>query len=389
MTQIKTLNPDFLPQAFARIGSDAMGCAIMGKKSQILAFEITHLSLSATLILKQEAIGVGGDFATPRDCILARDAFYDGVLFGTKAQLQRLLNKLKTQPFGLGDLAKRLKAHLSQRKDFGTQIMAVINLTPDSFFVDSRSNALDAKQKILSLLEMEVGMIDIGGASSRPGSQILEAEEELLRLREVFDFIASQKLYLQKKFSIDTYNVEVAKAALDSGFAILNDVSGFQNPGMLELAASYKATVILMHTRGSPKEMQNLTNYEHLFGEMSAFFAEKITALKNMGVYDIILDIGFGFAKNLEQNLDLIAHLRHFESFGLPLLVGASRKSTIQKILNKTPEDSLSGTLAMHFLALLNGANILRVHDPLEHLDLLKIYQAYQHQQGETCISPL
>lgn len=374
---VQFLNQDFISNAIKQIGSEEAGAKIMEKKSKIIAFKISDLSLPATMILKQEAISVGGDFATPKECILAKEMHYDGVLFGTIGQINRIITKLQSQPFGLKNLAIQLKKFI-KNLDFENQIMAVINITPDSFFADSRSDTPNAIQKIERLLNQDlVGIIDIGGASSRPGSELIDYREELKRLEKVFDYVKQKELYRYKKFSIDTYNTEVAQAALDSGFAIVNDVSGFKEESMMELVGRYKATAILMHTQGTPKEMQNLTNYENLFQDMDRFFETKLEKLNEYGVSDIVLDIGFGFAKNMEQNLDLIRNLEHFRKFNLPILVGASRKNTIQRILEKEAKDCLSGTLALHFFALQNGANILRVHDVEEHIDLLKIYKAY------------
>ena len=373
---LQRINEASITQAMESIQSDSAGVAIMSKKSKILAFRVSDLPLSAAMILKQEALSVGGDLATPRDCILARSSHYDGVLFGTLAQLARIAQKCKAQPFGLKQFAVSLESHLKECTP-KRQIMAVVNVTPDSFYADSRQSARSAIERVESLVQSEVGIIDIGGASSRPGSELMEPREELERLGEVLEFIHQQGLYKHKDFSIDTYNVEVARFALERGFGYVNDVSGLANEAMIELCGEYGAKVFLMHTQGTPKEMANLTDYENLFAEMDAFFAHKLEALTSRGVRDIVLDIGFGFAKNLEQNLLLIKHLSHFKHFGYPLLVGASRKSTIQKILQKPASGTLSGTLALHLLALQNGADILRVHDEEEHLDLLKILEAY------------
>lgn len=375
---IQQINTESILQAMQEIQSDASGIAIMDKKSKMIAFKIFNLSLSATMILKQEALSVGADLATPRDCILAEKKNYNSVLFGTFSQLQRIVHKCKIQPFGLKELALNLQSFLKP-KEKKCSIMAIVNVTPDSFYSNSRQNTKSAIQRIEHLMQTDVDIIDIGGASSRPGSDLIDPIEENKRLAEVFDFIASNKLFKQKDFSIDTYNVEVATKALEHGFCWINDVSGFANEEMMRLAGDKRAKVFLMHTRGNPKQMQNLTEYENLFEDIDSFFTEKIQKLLDYGVGDIVLDIGFGFAKNQQQNLLLIKHLEHFKKFGFPLLVGASRKSTIQSILNKEARDTLSGTLAMHFLALQNGADILRVHDEVEHLDMIKILEAYKN----------
>ncbi|MCE3040438.1 dihydropteroate synthase [Helicobacter anatolicus] len=375
--EVKFLNQDFIVKEIAQIGSDIAGAKIMEKKAKIIAFKITNLPTPAVMILKQEALSVGGDFATPKECILVEKSHYDGILFGTIGQLQRVIAKLSIQPFGLKELGGILKKHISC-KEFSQKIMAVINVTPDSFFKSSRNSVQSAITQIETLIaQKQAEIIDIGGASSRPGSALINPQEELERLQEIFKHIAKNQLFKHVQFSIDSYNTLVAQNALDSGFSILNDVSGLKDIKMIQLAGEYQAQVVLMHTQGTPQEMQNLTNYKNLFLEMDEFFVQKIATLQAYGVCDIILDIGFGFAKNMEQNMELIKNLAHFQKFGYPLLVGASRKSTIQKILNKEAEDTLSGTLALHFLALQNGANILRVHDVIEHRDIIKIFKAY------------
>ncbi len=373
---LQRIHAQSLKKAMIEIACDPSGIAIMQNKSQILAFKIFDLPLSATLILKQEALSVGGEFATPRDCILAKKSHYDGILFGTISQLQRIAKKCKIQPFGLKNLGALLQDHLKEHPQ-KPKIMAVVNVTPDSFYDHSRQNVKSAIERIEHLMQTDVSIIDIGGASSRPGSALLPHEEEIKRLQEILDFILQNELYKQKDFSIDTYHAKTAALALQKGFCFVNDVSGLADKEMLRVCGDYQAKVILMHTRGTPQEMQTLTQYENLFAQMDDFFEQKISQLKEVGIKEIVLDIGFGFAKDGMQNLLLIKHLRHFEKFGLPILVGASRKSTIQKILQKDAREALSGTLALHFLALQNGASILRVHDEIEHLDCLKIFEAY------------
>lgn len=376
---IQQINSANIFQEMQEIQSDAIGMTIMDKKSKIIAFKIFNLSLSATMILKQEALSVGADLATPRDCILAEKKNYDSILFGTFSQLQRIIYKCKMQPFGLKEFALNLQSFLKFKKEKKYSVMAVVNVTPDSFYSSSRQDAKSAIQRIEHLVQTDVDIIDIGGASSRPGSELIDHIEENRRLVEVFDFVASNELFKQKDFSIDTYNIEVAIKALEHGFCWINDVSGFANEEMMRLAGDKHAKVFLMHTRGNPKQMQNLTEYKNLFGDIDDFFTQKIQKLLDYGVRDIVLDIGFGFAKNQQQNLLLIKHLEHFKKFGFPILVGASRKSTIQSILNKEARDTLSGTLTMHLLALQNGADILRVHDEIEHLDMIKILEAYKN----------
>lgn len=382
---IRRINPHTLNSEIKKIGSDEAGLKIMLKKGEIFTFHISSLSIVAVNILKQEALSVGGDFATSRECILGKESHYDGILIATKSQLERIAKKCQIQPFGLKVIASKILEHLKNdsSSSFNTQItsniMAIINITPDSFFAPSRHNTQESIDKIHNLINNGIKFIDIGAASSRPGSDLIDAKEEVERVSEIALYIKNQNLSQKATFSIDTYNPLTADFALSCGFKIINDVSGLADPDMLKVASKHDAKVILMHTQGTPKDMQELTDYEDMFAQMDDFFIAKIDCLKSCGIDDIILDVGIGFAKNQFQNLALINHLAHFKHFGYPLLVGASRKSVVGNIINKPPIERLSGTLALHLLAFQNGADILRVHDVEEHIDLLKVYQAIRN----------
>lgn len=385
LVSIKRINPHTLYNHIQKIGSDEAGLKIMLKKGEIFSFYISSLPIAAVNILKQEALSVGGDFATPRECILAKESHYDGILIATKSQLERIAKKCQIQPFGLKIIASKIIEHLKNNSystldtQLSSNIMAVINITPDSFFAPSRHSIEESIDKIHTLINDGIKLIDIGAASSRPGSDLIDAKEEMERLSEIALYVKNQDLGQKATFSIDTYNPLTADFALSCGFKIINDVSGLADSDMLKVAHKHNAKVILMHTQGTPKDMQELTDYEDMFGQMDDFFAQKIDVLKSYGIDDIILDVGIGFAKNQIQNLALINHLAHFKHFGYPLLIGASRKSVIGNIIDKPPTERLSGTLALHLLAFQNGADILRVHDVKEHIDLLKVYQAIRN----------
>lgn len=373
------INAKNLTQAIKYIGTDKMGENIMSKKAEILGFMIEDLSFEAMGILKQEALSVGAECATPRGAI-AHKGQKMALLFGSKAQIESIAKKLSCQPFKLKELKNYLLSHThAQDSKQSPRIMAIINITPDSFYDKSRQNDKSAIERLENLLEKGIKLIDIGAASSRPGSELIKPSVEIARLKAICAYIKSHKLYEKATFSIDTYNPKTANYALESGFSMINDVSGLDNPKMIEIAKAYHAQVVLMHTKGTPKVMQNLVNsYEDFFGEMDKFFAQKIALLRENDIQHIVLDIGFGFAKNMTQNLALIQHLEHFKRFNLPLLVGASRKNTIGIITGRDTHSRLSGTLALHLIALQNGADIVRVHDEDEHIDILKIFQAMQ-----------
>lgn len=372
----KRISSSHLYEKMLKIGTQEEGAKIMCKKAQDFVFHLYHLRPQALHILKQEALSVGADLATPKDALMCQKNEYEAILLGSYSQIFRIMQKCKIQPFGLKYLSSILFSHLNAPKTQSPKLMAILNLTPDSFYQQSRFNTQNAISQIKRYIKLGVEIIDIGAASSRPGSEILDASCEISRLQELLEIIKAQKLYEKAIFSIDTYNPKTAELALESGFKILNDISGFSNPKMIEVCSKFNATAILMHSKGTPQTMQSLTNYHNLFEEIDEFFTQKIEELRQNKIQNIILDIGFGFAKTMEQNLDLIANLIHFRHFHLPILVGASRKNTIGLLTDKDTQDRLAGTLALHQIALINKAEILRVHDVEEHIDMIKIYNA-------------
>lgn len=359
------------------LGCDEAGFGILKNKMQTHCFYIYGLKTPAAQILKQEALACGGDFALPKEAILYTKESYNGILMLTKAQGKALLRKLKIQPFGLKKLAESLEAHW-QRQAFKPRIMGIINATPDSFYQDSRKSVQEAQKRIFEMLEEGVDIIDIGGASTRPGSEWVSVDEEMARLRPIIDFIAQERIYERVSFSIDSYTPEVVRYCLEKGFSIVNDITGFQNPKMLEAVEGYDCECVVMHMQGNPKEMQQNPHYENLFWELEQFFAGQIEALLKHNIKKIILDVGIGFGKSLEHNCELIRNLKHFAHFGYPLLVGASRKSMIDKITPCEVSERLAGSLAIHLESLKNGASIIRCHDTKEHLQALRVWEALQ-----------
>lgn len=364
--------------ALEQLNCDSVGYGILRNKDKVLNFLIKDLKVPAAHILKQEALAVGADFALPKDAILYTKEFYSGILMVTRAQSKALLKKLKMQPFGLKKVAQDLESHLGFH-NIKPKIMGVLNITPDSFYDRSRKDSKEAEVEIFKMLEQGVDILDIGAASTRPGSDWVSEEEEHKRLNGILEFIKSQKIYEKVTLSIDTYTPSVAKKCLDFGFTMINDITGFGNVKMLEAVKGYECHCVVMHMQGNPKKMQENPNYKDLFLEMDMFFSSRIAALASQNNTQIILDVGIGFGKTLEHNCALIQHLGHFLHFGYPLLVGASRKSMIDKIIPSQVEDRLSGTLAIHLESLNHGASIIRCHDVFEHLQALKVWQAIQN----------
>lgn len=260
--------------------------------------------------------------------------------------------------------------------------MGILNATPDSFSDGGKYTDLNrAMDRIHIMLKNGADIIDVGGESTRPGADPVSVQQEIDRVIPLLE--KAIPVFRKAEFSIDTTKFEVAQKALKAGAKIVNDVSGLQKePRLADLCAEFDAAYVLMHTQGDPKTMQQNPEYEDVVADVTAFFEKQLTEVKKRGVQKIILDPGIGFGKTLEHNLKLIAHLDKFHKFGLPILVGASRKSMIGKILNDRPTDErVTGTIALHYHALLKGANIVRVHDVKEASDSIRIFNAVQSQQ--------
>ena len=255
-------------------------------------------------------------------------------------------------------------------------VMGILNVTPDSFFAGSRKRTeAEIAMRIEEILAQGGDWIDIGGYSSRPDATPVTADEEMRRLELGLEILSRD--YPSVPVSVDTFRADVARCCVEKyGVAMINDISaGELDPEMFRTVADLKVPYIMMHMRGTPQTMASLTDYTNLMDEIMLYFAEKVRQLCLMGVSDLILDPGFGFSKTLEQNYELMAHLREFGIFDLPILVGISRKRMIYQLLGGTPEESLNGTTALHTYALLNGADILRVHDVKEAVEAVRIVQ--------------
>lgn len=256
------------------------------------------------------------------------------------------------------------------------QVMGILNVTPDSFYAGSRSETeKDIVQRLHQIIDEGASIIDIGGYSSRPNAEHISAAEEMNRLRNGLEII--RKHSPNAVVSVDTFRADVAKMCVEEyGVAIINDISaGQMDKEMFPTIAKLGVPYIIMHMKGTPQDMQMNPQYDHFLKEIFYYFSEKVQKLRDLGVKDIIIDPGFGFGKTLEHNYELMNHLEEFSLFELPLLVGISRKSMIYKLLGTTPEEAINGTTALHTIALLKGANILRVHDVKEAVESIKIVQ--------------
>jgi len=379
--KIYKLNSDIdLQKVMQKLGVDKVGIEIMKKKHSLYIFYIKDITCGAANILKQDALSIGAELAVPIGVPNCKNKIFDAILLCNQKQLEILAKKELAQPFRLKELAKELKNFINLPK-FPLKIMGVINANDDSFFEGSRFSGIEAVKKIEEMIRDGADIIDIGGVSSRPGSEYVGVEEELRRVKPIIDEIYKSKLYEKAVFSIDTFEAKVLEYALDRGFKIANDITGLESDEYAKVASKYNATVVIMHKKGNPKTMQVNPFYENVVLEVDEFFKERIQKAKDFGIKNIILDVGIGFGKRLEDNIALIKHLEHFLHFGYELLIGASRKSMIDMIMKKknistTPAERLPGTLAIHLEAVRNGASIVRCHDVKEHFQALNVFEA-------------
>ncbi|MFN8417504.1 MAG: dihydropteroate synthase [Cytophagaceae bacterium] len=253
------------------------------------------------------------------------------------------------------------------------KVIGIVNATPDSFFDGGTYSELDQlKIKIDELISEGADGIDIGGYSSRPGAEHISADEEWERIREAVLYV--QTTYPEALISIDTFQSKVANHALEAGAHAINDISaGMLDNNMMEVVAKHKAIFVMMHMRGNPQTMQQMTNYNSLLAEIVDYFLERIQKAKSHGINDIVIDPGFGFAKTITQNFELLKQLDVFRLLEQPLLIGVSRKSMVYKTLDTTPQEALNGTTVLHAIALTKHVQFLRVHDVKEAKETIEL----------------
>ena len=253
------------------------------------------------------------------------------------------------------------------------RVMGVLNVTPDSFYDGGRFTDEASILKQVEKMQREgADLIDVGGYSTRPGAKEISEEAELNRVVDAIRII--MKAFPEAVLSVDTFHSAVARAATGEGATMINDISGGElDKKMFETVAALRVPFVLMHMRGTPQTMSQLTQYDNLLKDMTDYFHQKINRLHELGVTDIIIDPGFGFAKTVEQNFELLKNLNYLHILGKPILAGLSRKSTIWRTLETSPEGSLNGTTVLNTVALLNGANLLRVHDVKEAVECIRL----------------
>lgn len=361
------------------IGVNPLGVKVMSKKGVFRAVKVEGVKSTAANIIKQEMLARGGEVAVSHGTIDHSVSVGDILIFGTVRQIEDLLKKLELHQFDLPVIAKSIKGALASydghpapikagrlTMDFGrrTYIMGILNVTPDSFSDSGRF--FDPDDAVEHALRMEgegADIIDIGGESSRPGAKGVTAKKELKRVLPV---IKKLKGRIKAPISIDTTKSEVARAALEAGASMINDISGLRfDPGIARVAARHRVPVVIMHIKGRPRTMQRAPRYSDLVQEILDYFAGSIRIAESAGVPSekIILDPGIGFGKTLENNFEILRRLAEFRSLGRPILVGVSRKSMIGKTLGLPEGERLEGTAAAVAASIANGADIVRVHD--------------------------
>ncbi len=386
------INQELLGDALAAMGAHKDSLPIFARKAQIIPLKLLEVRTPAANIIKQEMLAAGGDAVTPAGAVNCAVKYVDVLLLGTLKAYGALLAKLELMPwFGLPRVAEDIKAALQPAELKTTLadgrgltyeklcVMGILNITPDSFYAGSRVPQLQTVlERAGKMLVDGAGILDIGGESTRPGSDSVDGEEERRRVLPVIE--ALRKEYPKAVLSVDTYRADTAEAALAAGADIINDISAMEaDARMADVVEKSKAPIILMHMRGTPKNMQQNCEYKNVVEEVAVYLAQRAQLLRERGVGadKIILDPGIGFAKDVQQNLHLLRDLHTLTSFGYPVLLAASRKSTIGAVLGGVPaEERLEGTIATSLQAVYAGAQMVRVHDVLENVRAIRMLEA-------------
>lgn len=401
---IKFLDASELAEALNKLGADIRSLPFFDNRREIKALCIPNVDARGANVIKQELLSRGGDAAVHADVASFRVKHSDVILFGTKKQLAFLAEKLATMPWwGFPEISRRIIAALDglnrraaaaalpngRTLPLGerTLIMGITNLTDDSFFSGSRTGAdvEGALKRVEKQINEGADIIDLGAESTRPGASRTPEQEEESRMTAAVRAI--RKEFPSIPLSIDTTRTSVAKAALDEGADIINDVSGLTyEPGLAKLAAEYGAMLVLMHMRGTPETMRSMCDYGNLLHDVTEFFEKGVKKAADFGLEKsrIILDPGIGFAKSYAQNLILLRHTEAFRTMGLPLLIGVSRKGFIGTATDSAAaEERLEGTVALSALCAWQGVEIIRVHDVLENRKAVMMIDAVKKAKYE------
>ena len=383
-------------EILAAVGVDPYGIDAMLPKMQHLCLMLEAVSCKIANIVKQEMLSLGGDAAVARGTVDCSAVHTDVVLMGTRKQIDRFADKIAAQPFGLREISqsiKRLTANLQldcwklrtarRTLNLGARVlvMGIVNMTPDSFSDGGRFRSPEeAVEFAVAMSESGADFIDVGGESSRPGAAPITLEEELNRVLPVIRGIVSR---CKRPVSVDTYKSEVAKRALEEGAEIVNDISALRfDDSMSGIVSRAGASVILMHMRGTPANMQSGDlSYKSVPGEIVKFLGERIDFAVAHGIERecTIVDPGIGFGKTGEDNLKILRRLGEFRQLGRPVMTGVSRKSFIGSLTGGDPAQRMEGTAAAVTAAVIGGSQIVRVHDVKEMAKVVRVAEAILH----------
>lgn len=375
-----------------KIGVSREGKRILSQKANLYLIKLEGIPSQAANLLKQEMLSVSADAAIKKEVASFAVAKSDVLLIGTEAHYNKVIPKLRRQPFSLSHLSTELEQILKNIKrekfilslgdkqlDLAKKvvIMGILNLAPDSFYDGGRyAQKKKALVRVEEMISQGADLIDIGGESTRPGAIKASAEEEL---RRVIPILSKIKELFEIPLSVDTYKAQIAQEAIETGADMINDISGLRfDSEMKQVVAKYKVPLVLMHIKGTPRNMQNNPHYDCLMGEIISYLRESIITAKEAGIDEekIIVDPGIGFGKSVEHNLEIINKLSELKSLGRPILIGVSRKSFIGNVLNLSTEERLEGSLAATCLAVTGGARMVRTHDVKETRRAIDLTQA-------------
>lgn len=366
---IKEVVNNNIEQELQQIGFDNGYRFIASEKFRYKNLKIFNLTPAQANIIKQTALTAGADCGTHRDVISGNVEKSDVILGGSFAQLKKISEKLKQQPFHLKELGLRIEEILNNKRTVKTKLVGILNITPDSFSDGGKYiEPIDAQKHLIQLIEDGADIIDIGAESTKPYSKAVRAEEQISRLSPILEFI--QKENIKTPISIDTRSAVVAEFVLDKGANIINDVSGFDyDKNMSNVISKYNAAVIIQHSQGAPENMQDSPNYQNVVEEIFFSLKHKVEYAKSLGINNIITDVGIGFGKTKENNFELINRIEEFYFLNCPIMVGVSRKSLLGiKENDNELKDAL--TLALSYPLILKGVNYLRVHNVKLHKSL-------------------